>query len=164
MKKILLLIISLFFISCSTKNYTKEVLKDEILAYTSKVENVIENNRYLATLSYLNPIFAEFRNENEDEFLILMSYPKEIEIDETSFSINSQNSDISVEILSDNDPLLEKLTFKLPWANYYKISSSKATDDIIILTYKTKSDFMPKFLIRKTPKSLYWNPKLKLDD
>lgn len=96
--------------------------------------------------------------------LVLISYPKEIELDKQTFSINSQNSDIFVEKLNENDPLLDKLTFKIPWANYYKIRSSKVANDLIVLTYKTPSDFEVKFAIRKNPKSLYWNPKLKLDD
>ena len=164
MKKILLLIICLFFVSCSTKNNTQEALKNEFLAYTTKFEFIENDQRYLAILSYLNPVFAEFRNKNEDETLVLISYPKEIELDAQTFSINSQNSDIFVQKLDENDPFLDKLTFKVPWANYYKITSSKVVDDLIALAYKTPSGFEVKFTIRKNPKSLYWNPKLKLDD
>lgn len=150
--------------SCSKKEQIHEPLKNEFMAYTQKFESVKENDRYLAIATYLNPVMPEIRNENEDEFFLLSAYPKEIEFDKSSLKINGSNKNVVITELDKDDPLLEKVVFNIPWSRIYKITAPKSGADYLSISYRTDNDLDAKFTFRKISKSMYWNPKLKLND
>lgn len=163
MKNLIFCVISAcIFTACSTEKVVHEPLKNEFMAYTQKFESTKAGNRYLAIASYLNPVFNEVRNEKEDEILLLSVYPKDVLIIPGSVKLNGNEADI--EILDENSALLEKTAFKLPYSANYKITASCENKDDLVLTYKTSNDLNANFKFRKISKSLYWNPKLKLDD
>lgn len=147
------------FAGCSDKKFAHEPLKNEFMAYTQKFESVKENDRYLAIASYLNPVFSEFQTENKEEFFLLNIYPKDETILPNSLKINGVFA--KVEILDDNDPLIKKVAFNLPYSSVFKISVAKQNADNLVLSYETSNNLKPKFTFRKISKSLYWNPRLK---
>lgn len=165
MKKIILVCFGAFFLfSCSKKEQIHEPLKNEFMAYTQKFESVKENDRYLAIATYLNPVMPEIRNENEDEFFLLSAYPKEIEFDKSSLKINGSSENVVITELGDDDPLMQKVAFNIPWSRTYKITAPKSGADYLSISYRTTNGLEAKFSFRKVSKSMYWNPKIKLDD
>lgn len=165
MKKVILIsLCGLFILSCSKKEQIHDPLKNEFMAYTQKFESVKENDRYLGVATYLNPVMPEIRNENEDEFFLLSVYPKEITFDKSSLKVNGSDTNITITELSGDDPLMQSVAFNLPWSKTYKITSPKVGNDNIVLSYHTSNDLNAKFSFRKVSKSMYWNPKIKLDD
>ena len=165
MKKTILIFFCVFFMfSCSKNEQIHEPLKNEFMAYTQKFESVKEDDRYLGIATYLNPVMPEIRNENEDEFFLLSAYPREIEFDKSSLKINGSSENIVITELSKDDPLLEKVVFNIPWSRTYKITAPKSGADYLSISYRTDNDLDAKFTFRKISKSMYWNPKLKLND
>lgn len=160
MKKLNLFIIVLIFLTgCASKKSELNPVQNELLAYTQKFEKINGKKRYLAVASYLNPILKE----NDKEIFILSSYPKEEIILEKSININN-DFDLNITKLDLNDKLLKLANINLPWSNHYKITSKIKNNNYLTLNYKTQSgtDATLKFL--KVSKSMYWNPKIKLDD
>ena len=86
------------------------------------------------------------------------------EFDKSSLKINGSNENIVITELSKDDPLLDKLVFNIPWSRVYKIVSAKIEADDLTISYHTNNDLDAKFTFRKISKSMYWNPKLKLND
>ncbi|MBP3224615.1 MAG: hypothetical protein J6M14_04830 [Campylobacter sp.] len=160
------LILGLFALgicSCASKEKVPhDPIKNEFMAYTQKFESVKEGDRYLGVATYLNPTMPEIRNEREDEFFLLTSYPKEIEI--KNVRVNGSDENVSVELIADESELASKEVFKIAWSNRYKISAPKTQKDNLVLSFTTSNGLNASVKFRKVSKSMYWHPKLKLDD
>ena len=149
-------------LGCSNKTVEHDIQKNEFMAYTQKFESVKEGDRYLGVATYLNPTMPEIRNEREDEFFLLTSYPKEIEI--SNVKINGSDENVTAELIGDESPLAQREAFKIAWSNRYKITAPKSDKDNLVLSYDTSNNLNAKMTFRKVSKSMYWHPKLELDD
>ncbi|NLK66784.1 MAG: hypothetical protein GX282_04835 [Campylobacteraceae bacterium] len=161
MKKLYLALIFLALLTgCSTKESKHEPFQNELLAYTQKFERVNRSDRYLAVATYINPVL---KTEDLRERFVLSSYPVEEEIVLGSIKVNG-GANLSVRELSHDDELLELANIKLPWSKHYEIISPEKKADYLTLTYETSRKTKVNLRFLKVSKSMYWNPKVELDD
>ncbi|PPB69031.1 hypothetical protein CDQ77_06510 [Campylobacter hyointestinalis subsp. hyointestinalis] len=166
MKKIIIFaILPLFIIGCTPKKvYVHDPLKNELLAYTQKFEDV--NDKFLVIATYLNPIHQDILEDKQNEYFILSIYPKESVIDYRSFKVNNDSNATKIKVLANDDPLLKLTTFKMPWGKYLKVSAPQIDSDTLNLTFDmiidlngTSRSLQVSLNFRKIAKSLYWNSK-----
>lgn len=134
MKKLyLFVLIPFIFLSCAKENPGHNPLKNELLAYTQKFEKIQESYRFLATGTYLNPVFKDFEGKNK-EYFILSIYPLEEKLDLSTVRINNKLP-LSVKEISD-DEFAKLSPVKIYWAKHYKITASEMDSKTLNLTFK----------------------------
>ena len=84
-------------------------------------------------------------------------HPKEVKILEESFTANDLQQGIMVRRLAANDPLLEKVSFEVPWAQYFEVSTPEIKSDKINLTFEIYPSKKASLSFQKVSKSMYWN-------
>ncbi|MCR4941267.1 MAG: hypothetical protein K5978_00555 [Campylobacter sp.] len=158
MKKILAItaILALFASCGDKKNIVFEPLKNETLAYTSKGEIIKGTQRVLIVATYLNPISKAKIGEENERFILAIN-PSSAELNTQSVAINNDNN-VSIKELSKDDALMEFVSFNLPWAKYYELSTPKKQSDKLKLNFEIYHLGEVGLEFVKIPKSLYWNP------
>lgn len=162
MKNLFFCFFALMFFGCASMQNMDEPQKKELLAYTQKFE--AEN--FLIVASYINPIYAQEKGENgmdkNDDFIVSL-YPKEAGILIHTIEINGSSDDISVNLLNDDEPLLNKLAFRSPWSKYYKISAPAKDSATLNLSFSASGENSQMHQVslnfQKIAKSLYWSPR-----
>ncbi|AQW86437.1 hypothetical protein CPIN18020_1246 [Campylobacter pinnipediorum subsp. caledonicus] len=160
-KKILFLAMLMIFVGCSNKQYTKEEIKNEILAYTSKKDIITKDGRALIVGTYINPMLKNNNKKQADEKFIISINPKNIEIDKDNITINSKNIK-AINKLNSDDESLKTLGFTMPWSDYYEIIASSQDSDKLRLLFKFSicencQLEQVELEFQKVAKSLYWN-------
>lgn len=156
-------IIITLFNACVPKDIDQDPLKNELLAYTAKFEDV--QNKFLVLGTYLNPIHQNSANlDPQKEYFVLCVYPKDANLILQSFKLNSDTNGTKIEILPENDKILELTTFKIPWGRYLKITAPSKDTQMLTLTFEreingTSQAHQVSLNFRKIAKSLYWNAK-----
>ena len=84
-------------------------------------------------------------------------HPKEAKILEESFSANGSQRGIMVRRLTANDPLLEKVSFEVPWAQYFEVSTPEIKSDKININFEIYPSKQVSLSFQKVSKSMYWN-------
>jgi len=158
--RFLLLCLILAMFGCSQKEYKHDPEKNEILAYTKKFEHINGDERYLAIGSYINPIL-ELDENDTNEYILLSVYPED-GILQGSLKVNDEPA--VIKKLEDNSKMLKFTEFAMPWGEHYQITANESKKDNLILSYKTSKNLAVTLNFLKVSKSMYWNPKLKLDD
>ena len=156
-KSVFFLSFILALVGCADKKYIHEPLKNELLAYTSKSEIIDAKTNILIVATYLNPIYSELVGEQKREIFVVAVHPKEAKILEDSFSANGSQRGIMVRRLTANDPLLEKVSFEVPWAQYFEVSTPEIKSDKINLTFEIYPSKKASLSFQKVSKSMYWN-------
>ncbi len=129
-KILFLLIVSLFFVSCSTKNnafkyFEKDEIETKAIQYTKKTD-ILKNNEvdviFLAT--YLNKTDKEITHKDQELFLISVYFTNKESQDvfenNYSFLLNG-TSPILVEKVERDDENYKNLMLKNSWGNYYLV-------------------------------------------
>ncbi|AQW88089.1 hypothetical protein CPIN18021_1295 [Campylobacter pinnipediorum subsp. caledonicus] len=160
-KNILFLAMLIIFFGCSNKQYTKEEIKNEILAYTSKKDIITKDGRALIVGTYINPMLKNNNKKQADEKFIISINPKNIEIDKDNITINSKNIK-AINKLNSDDESLKTLGFTMPWSDYYEIIASSQDSDKLRLLFKFSicencQLEQVELEFQKVAKSLYWN-------
>ena len=131
MYKILFLIfISLFFVSCSSKNNAfKYFEKDEIetkgVQYTKKTD-ILKGDEVdvIVLATYLNKVDKKISETNEDLFLVLVYFTnkesQDISDNNYSFFLNGE-SPLSVQKVEKDNENFKSLMLKNHWGNYYLV-------------------------------------------
>ena len=156
-KMIKFVVFALLLAGCADKKYIHNPLKNELLAYTSKAEVIDKDTQILAVATYLNPIYKELNDEQKREKIILAVHPKEAKLISESLVVNGVQSGVSIRRLEADDELLEKVSFPVPWAQYFEITAPEILSDRLTLTfeiYPSKKAFLS---FQKVSKSMYWN-------
>lgn len=147
-KILFLLIISLFFVSCSSKNNAfKYFEKDEIetkgIQYTKKID-ILEDNevKVIFWATYLNKIDKEISNSNEELFLISVYFSdkesQDIFENNYSFSLNGIDS-ISIQKVEKDNENFKSLMLKNNWGNYYLVKFNSQNSYNLALKLKNQS-------------------------
>lgn len=129
-KILFLLFISLFFVSCSTKNnafkyFEKDDIETKAIQYTKKTDILKDNEVdiiFLAT--YLNKVDKKAFDTEEESFLVSIYFTnKESQnIFENNYSfLLNEVSPILVEKVERDDENLKSLMLKNSWGNYYLV-------------------------------------------
>ncbi|WP_069636827.1 hypothetical protein [Campylobacter pinnipediorum] len=160
-KNILFLAMLMIFVGCSNKQYTKEEIKNEILAYTSKKDIITKDGRALIVGTYINPMLKNSNKKQADEKFIISINPKNIVIDKDNITINSKNIK-AINKLNSDDESLKTLGFTMPWSDYYEIIASSQDSDKLRLLLKFSicencQLEQVELEFQKVAKSLYWN-------
>ena len=129
-KILFLLIVSLFFVSCSTKNnafkyFEKDEIETKAIQYTKKTD-ILKNNEvdviFLAT--YLNKTDKKITHKDQELFLISVYFTNKESQDvfenNYSFLLNG-TSPILVEKVERDDENYKNLMLKNSWGNYYLV-------------------------------------------
>lgn len=155
---------SVFFLSfilalagCADKKYIHEPLKNELLAYTSKSEIIDAQTNILIVATYLNPIYGELAGEQKREKFVVAVHPKDVKVLEESFVANGSQRGITVRRLAADDPLLEKVSFEVPWAQYFEVGTPEILSDKINLAFEIYPSRQAFLSFQKVSKSMYWN-------
>ena len=156
-KSVFFLSFILALVGCADKKYIHEPLKNELLAYTSKSEIIDKKTNILIVATYLNPIYSELIDEQKREKFVVAVHPKEVKILEESFAANDLQQGIMVRRLAANDPLLQKVSFEVPWAQYFEVSTPEVKSDKINLTFEIYPSKKASLSFQKVSKSMYWN-------
>lgn len=145
-KILFLLIISLFFVSCSSKNNAfKYFEKDEIetkgIQYTKKTDILKDKEvEVIFWATYLNKIDKEISKSNEDLFLVSVYFAdkesQDIFENSYSFLLNGVNPISTQKVEKDNENF-KSLMLKNNWGNYYLVKF--AAQDSYNLTLKLKN-------------------------
>ncbi|AQW83271.1 hypothetical protein [Campylobacter pinnipediorum] len=160
-KKILFLAMLMIFVGCSTKQYTKEEIRNEILAYTSKKDIITKDGRALIVGTYVNPMLKNSDKKQTDEKFIISVNPKNLKITKENITINGENIK-SINKLNSDDERLKTLGFSMPWSDYYEIIASNQDSDKLKLLFKFSicencQLEQVGLEFQKVAKSLYWN-------
>ena len=156
-KSVFFLSFILALVGCADKKYIHEPLKNELLAYTSKSEIIDAKTNILIVATYLNPIYSELVGEQRREKFVVAVHPKEVKILEESFTANGLQQGIMVRRLAANDPLLQKISFEVPWAQYFEVSTPEVSNDKINLDFEIYPSKKASLSFQKVSKSMYWN-------
>lgn len=147
MYKILFLIfISLFFVSCSSKNNAfKYFEKDEIetkgVQYTKKTDILVNGNEVdvIFWATYLNKVDKKISDTNEELFLVSVYFTnkesQDIFENKYSFLLN-EIEPISVEKVEKDSENFKSLMLKNNWGKYYLVKFT--SQDVYNLTIKLK--------------------------
>ena len=147
MYKILFLIfISLFFVSCSSKNNAfKYFEKDEVetkgVQYTKKTDILINGNEVdvIFWATYLNKVDKKISDTNEELFLVSVYFTnkesQDIFENKYSFLLN-EIEPISVEKVEKDSENFKSLMLKNNWGKYYLVKFT--SQDVYNLTIKLK--------------------------
>lgn len=147
MYKILFLIfISLFFVSCSSKNNAfKYFEKDEIetkgVQYTKKTDILTKENEVdvIFWATYLNKVDKKISDTNEELFLVSVYFTnkesQDIFENKYSFLLN-EIEPISVEKVEKDSENFKSLMLKNNWGKYYLVKF--ASQDVYNLTIQLK--------------------------
>lgn len=147
MYKILFLIfISLFFVSCSSKNNAfKYFEKDEIetkgVQYTKKTDILVNGNEVdvIFWATYLNKIDKKISDTNEELFLVSVYFTnkesQDIFENNYSFLLNGIEP-ISVEKVEKDNENFKSLMLKNNWGKYYLVKFT--SQDVYTLTIQLK--------------------------
>lgn len=168
---IFLALFAVFFAGCAIKS-VDEAQKRELLAYTQK----FEKDNFLVVATYLNPIYSQENDQNDD--FIVSIYPQDAQILIESLKVNESDEGISAHVLNDDEPLLAKLAFSTPWAKYYKISVPAKDSQTLKLEFaatipasseqnlastnpasESSQPHQVSLSFQKISKSLYWSPR-----
>ena len=129
-KILFLLFISLFFVSCSTKNnafkyFEKDEIETKAIQYTKKTDILKDNEVdiiFLAT--YLSKVDKKVFDTEEELFLVSVYFTnkesQDIFENNYSFLLN-EISPILVEKVERDDENLKSLMLKNSWGNYYLV-------------------------------------------
>ena len=147
MYKILFLIfISLFFVSCSSKNNAfKYFEKDEIetkgVQYTKKTDILVNGNEVdvIFWATYLNKIDKKISDTNEELFLVSVYFTnkesQDIFENNYSFLLNGIEPTSLEKVEKDNENF-KSLMLKNNWGKYYLVKF--ASQDVYNLTIQLK--------------------------
>lgn len=147
MYKILFLIfISLFFVSCSSKNNAfKYFEKDEVetkgVQYTKKTDILINGNEVdvIFWATYLNKIDKKISDTNEELFLVSVYFTnkesQDIFENNYSFLLNGIEPTSLEKVEKDNENF-KSLMLKNNWGKYYLVKF--ASQDVYNLTIQLK--------------------------
>ena len=147
MYKILFLIfISLFFVSCSSKNNAfKYFEKDEVetkgVQYTKKTDILINGNEVdvIFWATYLNKIDKKISDTNEELFLVSVYFTnkesQDIFENNYSFLLNGIEP-TSVEKVEKDNENFKSLMLKNNWGKYYLVKFT--SQDVYTLTIQLK--------------------------
>lgn len=147
MYKILFLIfISLFFVSCSSKNNAfKYFEKDEVetkgVQYTKKTDILINGNEVdvIFWATYLNKIDKKISDTNEELFLVSVYFTnkesQDIFENNYSFLLNGIEPTSFEKVEKDNENF-KSLMLKNNWGKYYLVKF--ASQDVYNLTIQLK--------------------------
>ena len=147
MYKILFLIfISLFFVSCSSKNNAfKYFEKDEVetkgVQYTKKTDILINGNEVdvIFWATYLNKIDKKISDTNEELFLVSVYFTnkesQDIFENNYSFLLNGIEPTSLEKVEKDNENF-KSLMLKNNWGKYYLVKF--ASQDVYTLTIQLK--------------------------
>jgi hypothetical protein len=129
-KILFLLIISIFFVSCSSKNnafkyFEKDDIETKGIQYTKKIDILKDNEvKVIFWATYLNKIDKEISNLNEELFLISIYFTdkesQDIFENNYSFLLNGVESTSLEKVEKDNENF-KSLMLKNNWGNYYLV-------------------------------------------
>lgn len=150
MYKILFLIfISLFFVSCSSKNNAfKYFEKDEIetkgVQYTKKTD-ILKGDEVdvIVLATYLNKVDKKISETNEDLFLVSVYFTnkesQDISENNYSFFLNGE-SPLSVQKVEKDNQNFKSLMLKNSWGNYYLLKFNTKEVYNLNLTFKDNTN------------------------
>ena len=137
-----LLVISLFFISCTSKNnafkhFQKENLQAKAIQYSKKTDILINNETdVIFWATYINNIDKKIYDLDKETFLVSVyftnSQTQDIKKNKYDFTLNNQNL-VSIKKVEKDDKDYSKFMLKNNWGNYYLIEFDKIKD-----SYKLK--------------------------
>lgn len=147
-KILFLLIISLFFVSCSSKNNAfKYFEKDEIetkgIQYTKKTDILKDKEvEVIFWATYLNKIDKEISKLNEDLFLVSIYFAdkesQDIFENNYSFLLNGVDPISTQKVEKDNENF-KSLMLKNNWGNYYLVKFTAQNSNNLALKLTDKS-------------------------
>ena len=148
-KILLLLFISLFFVSCSSKNNAfKYFEKDEIetkgVQYTKKTD-ILKGDEVdvIVLATYLNKVDKKISETNEDLFLVLVYFTnkesQDISDNNYSFFLNGE-SPLSVQKVEKDNENFKSLMLKNSWGNYYLLKFNAKEVYNLNLTFKDNTN------------------------
>lgn len=157
-KYILLIAILISILGCADKKYiVHDPLKNELLAYTSKAQITNKDENTLIIATYLNPVYQSKINiKDEEKFLVAINPKRSIKLD--TIKLNNKSDGIRVRVLKSDDKILELVGFKIPWSEYYEISTPSKNSKKLSLTFEIYPSDEVLLDFQKVSKSLYWNP------
>ncbi len=146
-KILFLLIISLFFVSCSEKNnafkyFDKDDVETKGVQYTKKTD-ILKGNEVdvIFWATYLNKIDKNL-SENEDLFLVSVYFTnkdsQDIFENNFSFSLNGMES-ISIEKVEKDNQNFKSLMLKNSWGNYYLVKFNSQNINTLNLILKDQT-------------------------
>ncbi len=149
MHKILfLLIVSLFFVSCSAKNnafryFEKDEVETKGVQYTKKTDILKGDEVEVIILAtYLNKVDKKISETNEDLFLVSVYFTnkesQDIFENNYSFFLNGETP-VSVQKIEKDNENFKSLMLKNSWGNYYLIKFSTKDVYDLNLTFKDKN-------------------------
>ena len=138
MYKILFLIfISLFFVSCSSKNnafkyFEKDDIETKGIHYTKKID-IVKNEEIdiIFWATYLNKIDKDISAENKEVFFVSLYFAnsdsQDLENNAYTLLLNNKESVLLEKVEKDNENF-KSLMNKNSWANYYLVKFDTQND------------------------------------
>ena len=144
-KILLLLFISLFFVSCGLKNnafryFEKDEIETKGVQYTKKTD-IVKNNEVdvIFWATYLNKIDKKISDTNEELFLVSVYFKnkdsQDIFENNYSFLLNGIEP-ISLEKIEKDNENFKSLMLKNNWGKYYLVKFT--SQDVYNLTIRLK--------------------------
>lgn len=147
-KVLFLLVVSLFFVSCSEKNnafkyFDKDDIETKGVQYTKKTDILKDDEVDVILLAtYLNKVDKKISETNEELFLVSVYFTnkeaQDIFENNYSFFLNGENP-LSVQKIERDNENFKGLMLKNSWGNYYLIKFSAKEVYNLNLTFKDKN-------------------------
>ena len=145
-KILLLLFISLFFVSCGLKNnafryFEKDEIETKGVQYTKKTDILVNGNEVdvIFWATYLNKIDKKISDTNEELFLVSVYFTnkesQDIFENNYSFLLNGIEP-TSVEKVEKDNENFKSLMLKNNWGKYYLVKFT--SQDVYTLTIQLK--------------------------
>ena len=151
MRKIILILITLFFIGCSStigKIFHKDEKFITLTQYTKRGQ-IIKSFETIAfiNVTYLNPILKEKEKNNNEIFIIGIYNDNDIRGDKKggifnpnySLTMNNLNP-IKIEIIDKKKFNIANYPFYQKWMKYYKVYFPKVDNSKLKITYKNNRE------------------------
>ncbi len=145
MRKVLVFVVFVFFVGCVDKHrvgyFGENKIQQQGLKYTKKQEVFLDDKRYLAVLTYLNPIQEKYNSSQKETFLLnMLKTPYEIKILEKNSNIQRLDYKASESKLS---PTYSR------WSNYYLITKPAKSEDEAMVSIAINGKHVFKFSFKK---------------
>ena len=141
-----------------SEKIVRRLMKEEEMKVKSKKAGKYNSYKGEITPAVPNRVERDFHSDGPYWATKRCCWPRcKAKILDESFTANDSQRGILVRRLAADDPLLQKVSFEVPWAQYFEVSTPEISNDKINLDFEIYPSKKASLSFQKVSKSMYWN-------